>query len=110
MDELADLLNATTHNGDPESIQAATDDVGAWIATYLAENGYNPHIQSLMIKQMILTAFPSITKEKEYTKENIRERILRTNRILNEYMAITDRRKYNFKKLLGNGTAPVYFS
>ena len=76
--------------------EEAQHDLGQWIGEYLADNGYNPHTNPVLIKQMILTAFPTITREKEVTPENIEESLLRQSSIMGNYVSITDRQKLRY--------------
>ncbi|KAL3925136.1 MAG: hypothetical protein SGILL_000608 [Bacillariaceae sp.] len=110
LDEYVAMLNAAHYNGDPESIKTAKDDMGQWVADYLAANGYNPHINSVLIKQMVLTVFPSISGERDYTTENVKGRLLMADQVLDEYLTIEEKRKYSWSKLLGNGGAPIFYS
>lgn len=107
--ELCDMMNAA-RGGDEDLAAAANTDLGQWIADYLADNGYHPHINSLMIKQMILSAFPSVTCEKEYTPENLGDVLLRSIQVMNEYLQLQEKRKYSWSKLLGNGGKPTFYS
>ena len=49
VDELCELLETATE-GDQDVINERTADVGQWIGDYLRDNGYNPHITSLLLK------------------------------------------------------------
>ena len=110
VDNFVSMLNAAHYNSDAESIKTAKDDVGQWIADYLAENGYNPHVNGVLIKQMILTVFPTVCDEREFTPENVRQRLLMGNQIMDEYMSVQEKRKYSWSKLLGHGGSPIFFS
>ena len=63
----------------------AKRDLGQWIGDYLDANGYGPHINSTLVKQMILSAFPSISTDEEYTPENIEGALVRSRQVMNEY-------------------------
>ena len=49
VNELCELLQ-TAANGDKEVIDERTADIGHWIGEYLLDNGYHPHVTSLLIK------------------------------------------------------------
>lgn len=61
--ELCDLLNTAVTDGDPEAVKETTADVGQWVADYMHANGYHPHLNTLLIKQMVMTAFSSINQD-----------------------------------------------
>jgi hypothetical protein len=86
LQELCDMANDTL-KGDAEMINGTNSDHGQWVADYLADNGYNPHLNSVIMKQMVLSAFPPITREKEYTPDNVKDAVLLSNRVMNEYLA-----------------------
>jgi hypothetical protein len=102
LQELCDMVNGA-NNGDPEVINETNSDLGQWVADYLADNGYHPHLNSLVIKQMVLSAFPSITREKEYTPDNIKDALLLSNQVMHEYLAHQEKKKYTWSKMLNNG-------
>lgn len=52
--ELCDLVNYAA-DGDPEAIKEANRQLGQWVVDYLADNGYNPHLNSAVMKQMVLS-------------------------------------------------------
>mmetsp|Transcript_62803 Transcript_62803/g.185464 ORF Transcript_62803/g.185464 Transcript_62803/m.185464 type:complete len:510 (-) Transcript_62803:200-1729(-) len=109
VEELCKLLN-TALRCDKTVVKETTDDLGKWIGEYLLDNGYHPHIQSVLVKQMVMTAFPSITKDKEYTPENIEEALTRRRAIMNEYLQIQERQKYSRSAILGTGYRPQFYS
>jgi len=109
LQEFCDMLNEAM-KGEPEEINEANSDLGQWVGEYLADNGYNPHLNSLIIKQMVLSAFPSITREKEFTPETIRANLLRSNQVMNEYLALEERKKYTRTKMLSSGAIGRFYS
>jgi hypothetical protein len=106
------LLNTGLY-GNEEVVQEQTDDLGRWIGAYLKDKGYNPHTQSLLIKQMVLSAFPPVKEEQEYTPENLEEYLVKNRRVMNQYLELQDKRKrnYTYSSVLGNGGGgPVFYS
>ena len=60
--------------------------MGMWWAEYMHENGYFlDGGQILLLKQMIMHAFPPINKDGELTEENIEKTTLRFASVLNEH-------------------------
>jgi hypothetical protein len=102
LQELCDMVN-DAKKGDPEMIKETNSDLGQWVADYLADNGYSPHLNSVVMKQMVLSAFPSITREKEYTPDNITPALLLSNQVMHEYLAHQEKKKYTWSKMLDNG-------
>jgi hypothetical protein len=108
LQELCDMVNDTL-KGDAEMINVTNSDLGQWVADYLADNGYNPHVNSVVMKQMILSAFPPITREKEYTPDNVKDAVLLSNQIMHEYLAHKKKKKYTWSKVLDNGAVQGRF-
>jgi hypothetical protein len=84
--------------------------LGQWVADYLVDNGYHPHVQSVMVKQMMLSAFPTITHDKEYTPENLEEALVRRRQIMKQYVEMHERKKYSFGAIVGGGVRPQFYS
>ena len=111
-EEFCTLLNSAMYRNQEQAIEEATNDLGKWIGDYLEDTGYNPHTQSLVIKQMVLSAFPPISREKEYTPDNMEETILRTRQVFNQYLQVQERKENNWTwgKTLGKGQSAVFYS
>ena len=107
--KLCELYQSATV-ADEEIVNERTAEVGKWVGDYLLDNGYHPHMTSLLIKQMVMTAFPSLTREKEFTPDNIEEYILRAQRVLTKYAEVEDQRRYTFPSIMGTGTRPQFYS
>jgi len=107
--EFCDMVNYAAA-GDPEVVKETNDQLGQWVADYLADNGYNPHLNSLVIKQMILSAFPSITQERQLTPDNITDVLLRSNQVMNEYLAYEKKRKYSWSNTMTIGPQGRFYS
>ena len=111
-EEFCSLLNNAMYRNQEAAIEEATNDLGKWIGDYLEDTGYNPHTQSLVIKQMILSAFPPINRDKEYTPENMEEALLRTRQIFNQYLQLKENKERNWtwRQALGKGQSAVFYS
>jgi len=112
-EELCDLLNTAIVDGDPEAVAKSTADVGQWIGDYMQANGYFPHMNSLLIKQMVMSTFPSINTEGKVTPENIEETLIQSRYILGKYRDHEEKKygKYNlFQGVLGKGQRPQFFT
>ena len=110
--EFCGFLNTALY-GNEEIVQEHTDDLGRWIGAYLKDKGYNPHMQSMLIKQMVLSAFPPVKEEQEYTAENLEEYLVKNRRVMNQYVELQDKRKrnYTWSSVLGHGGGgPVFYS
>ncbi|KAL7537544.1 hypothetical protein ACHAXR_007899 [Thalassiosira sp. AJA248-18] len=83
-EELVNVIN--TLRGDDQSlIGKASGDLGQWMGEYLADNGYSPHTSSVMMKQMFMTSFPPLTRDKEVNEENVEEVLLKTRKVMARY-------------------------
>eukprot|EP00536_Pseudo-nitzschia_multiseries_P004817 jgi/Psemu1/189075/e_gw1.84.76.1 len=112
-EELCDLLNTALADGDSEAINKSTADVGNWIGDYLQANGYFPHMNSLIIKQMVMSTFPSINTEGKATPENIEETLIKSRYVLGKYRDFEEKKnaKYGlFRGILGKGHRPQFFT
>ena len=96
--ELSDLLNTDWRSSrDSEAANAATADVGRWVSDYMKDNGYFPHANSLLIKQMIMSAFPPITTDNEITPENIEDTLIRSRYVLGKYRDLEEKKYGKYK-------------
>ena len=80
---------ANTMRGDDQDqiiIDQATSDLGTWVGEYLADNGYSPHTTSVLMKQMLMVAFPPLINGPEVTEENLEEYLIRQRRLMNGYV------------------------
>lgn len=83
LNSVCDQVNQSMSAADEEEVKQIGKEMGEWFANYLADSGYAPHTDSVMIKQAILSAFPVINKEKKLTPENVEEVLLNTERSYN---------------------------
>mmetsp|Transcript_7928 Transcript_7928/g.12222 ORF Transcript_7928/g.12222 Transcript_7928/m.12222 type:complete len:466 (+) Transcript_7928:932-2329(+) len=73
------------HRGE---IDKSAEDIGRWFGQYIKDNGYLLDGGSpTTMKQMIMKAFPTITKDKEFTDENVDQVLLRFIAVANDYLA-----------------------
>jgi hypothetical protein len=94
---MCELLNISQGKvADTAEKQEVLNDLGQWIGEYLDDNGYYPTVNPILMKQMVLTAFPSITREKEFTPDNLEEILLRQSSIMGNYLAVADKQKRNY--------------
>jgi len=84
-EELVGILN-TMRGDDQAVIDKASSDLGQWFGSYLADNGYNPHVTSVLVKQMFMASFPPLMREKELNEENVEEYLLRSRRVMSRYV------------------------
>lgn len=80
---------ANTMRGDDQDqiiIDQATSDLGTWVGEYLADNGYSPHTTSVLMKQMLMIAFPPLINGPEVTEENVEEYLIRQRRLMDGYV------------------------
>ena len=89
--DLVQLLN-TIRGHDQALVDEAAGDLGQWMGDYLADNGYSPHTTSIMMKQMFMSAFPPITREKEVTEENVEAILLKEKQMFARYAELQKKR------------------
>lgn len=113
VEEFCELINlAQGKLADTEGKKEAEQDMGQWIADYLSDNGYQPHTNPVLIKQMVLTAFPSITRERELTPDNIEEVLVKSGRVMQSYLTVSDRQKarYSLAGILKSQPAQNFYT
>jgi hypothetical protein len=89
-DKLVGLLNILMQT-DQEVMDKATNDLGLWMGQYLSDNGYNPHTSSVLAKQMFMTAFPPLTRDKKVTEDNVEEWLHRSRIVMSHYVEAAER-------------------
>ena len=104
--EICAKLNTALHS-DPSLKAEVHQELGRWFADYLNDSGYEAQVAPILIKQMILSAFPPINKDKEYTPENAEKVLLNARNVLSQYITLGDDRKYTLEALLGGGGARI---
>lgn len=114
--QYSDALNLL-QSGDSDSANKATNDLGVWIGQYLQDSGYTPHIQTQLVKQMIISAFPPVINREGnkdlFTPDNVEDALLRRRQIMNEHLSALERKKnknYNWGTIIGNGGSQRYYS
>ena len=97
LEEICELLNISEGKVDGTAEkEESIHDMGQWIGEYLDDNGYNPHVNPILIKQMVMTAFPTVSKDKEITPQNLEESLLRIGSIMSHYVTIADKQKSRY--------------
>ena len=110
-EEFCQLMNSSIESSH-DQVQVATKDLGQWIGDYLQDTGYNPHTQSAILKLMILAAFPPINTDEKYTPDNLESALVKSRRVFNQYVELTERKERNwgFRDALGKGSSVVFYS
>lgn len=69
------------------------------------------HNYPLLAKQLILTAFPPLSFDKEITVDNFEAYALHQRRLIDQYLKITDDKdkKYAYQSIFGNGHRPTIY-
>ena len=67
------------------------------------------HSYPLLAKQMILTAFPPLSFDKDITPENFEGYALRQRRLIDQYSKVTEKKKYSWKSIVGTGFKPTVY-
>jgi hypothetical protein len=60
--------------------------MGSWFADYLVSAGYRVEESQMMFKQMIMSAFPVISKEQDVTAENVEQIVLNFAKVVDGYL------------------------
>ena len=111
VDEFCDMLNAGLYS-DPQTMESAKNEIGQWVGDYLQDVGYNPHTASVVLKQLVLTAFPPIKMEEEFTPENLETALVNQRRVYGTYLDLHEKEEQEHWSL-GTTLAtapPVFYS
>jgi hypothetical protein len=87
----------------PDVTKEVDEELGQWFTDYLKDSGYTDIYSSgAATKQMIMTAFPVITQEKEWTPDTVEDTIINTSRVYRKFIELDDQVPYGekIKKLL----------
>lgn len=103
-EDLCELLNfAYGRVEGTEGKEEARNDLGRWVGEYFEGSGYDPHINSLLLKQMVLSAFPTISADNaNYTPDNLEDRALKWEYVMNKHLAMSnaDQRRYSMMNVM----------
>jgi MFS family permease len=107
-------LNATVYK-DKEAAEEATHDLGCWVGDYWMDTGYTPHTQSVILKQMIMAAFPPIrtnAAEQEYTPEILEDSMLRHRNVMTKYLGAAEKvdSKFRWSTIMGTNGNQISYS
>mmetsp|Transcript_40785 Transcript_40785/g.97747 ORF Transcript_40785/g.97747 Transcript_40785/m.97747 type:complete len:218 (+) Transcript_40785:692-1345(+) len=67
---------------DPDSLKGVEEELGEWFVEWLKFGGYRAHQSPQLFKQMIMTSFPVMTQDPEFTPENLEPALLNYLRLL----------------------------
>ena len=60
--------------------------MGSWFADYLVSAGYRVEESPMLFKQMMMSAFPVISKEQDVTAENVEQILLNLTKVVDGYL------------------------
>ena len=88
-DAAAASINALWDN--EEETLRTKHEMGEWFTDYMVNNGYHPGEAATLMKHMIMTSFPPLTKGGgKVSPENIEGRLLRIVKLCNHFMDMED--------------------
>lgn len=76
----------------PEEVKESFDEFGQWFADYLKDSGYAVDVATnpMVMKQMIMSAFPRIIDGSEYTVDNMQPAMLKSLKAMNKLIVLQD--------------------
>lgn len=103
------LINAQ-YSAKESGKQRVNKEIGQWFVDYLRYNGYRPHASPTLIKELIMIAFPPISKDEDVTPGNVEHTLLNAQRVFNKYMQDqVESSPYTLTKIYSsNGNFNVY--
>lgn len=97
--ELYKSINMSISAND-EEVAEVHRELGQWFADYIHDSGYYAHYSPILVKQMILSAFPVIMHDKEFTPENAEQALLNMRYVYNRYIGLREEPKYTLPEVL----------
>lgn len=91
---LCDSFNVS-RQADKKEIEEVNSEIGQWAVDYLMDNGYKPYYNTMLLKQMLMTTFPKISDNEDYTPENAEGIVLRFERLMYNYVKVEEEKKRN---------------
>ncbi|KAL7503956.1 hypothetical protein ACHAXN_001686 [Cyclotella atomus] len=106
------LLNSSMRSGVPTEVEEINQDAGEWFKDCLVDNGYTPHLDSVLIKQAIMFAFPVLgkTNDEGFTPENIEQYLLSCGRLYQNFIeneGFEETNDQSFTKVLSNARSAM---
>merc|ERR1711862_897476 len=98
--KMCNEFNTSAQTVNQELASEVKEEIGKWFVDYLDDVGYSPHLNTQILKQMIMTAFPVIMKEKPLNPKNIEEAVLNYARVLNSHSYMEDKNKLTTMNVL----------
>lgn len=96
--EITDMLAKSTQ-ADQDEVDQVYDELGKWFTDHLRANGYQPQYSAILMKQMILSAFPTLTTE-EISSDNLEQTLVNIQALNNQFLRLEDDNKYSLSNVL----------
>ena len=90
MAQVCEAVNRSIQSVDPKTLEVVDRELGDWFVDWLKYSGYHTHNETQMYKQLIMTAFPKIKNDREYSPENLETSMLNYARLLRTYSHIEE--------------------
>lgn len=85
---LCESVNKAFNSIDPEGKAEVEAALGAWFVDWLKYSGYRAHNAPQLFKQMIMTSFPVLTRDEDFTPENLEPVMLEYMRVIRTHSQI----------------------
>lgn len=94
-----------------ERVDEVYSKLGQWFADHVRESGYYAHVNQVLMKQMILAAFPPLLTDEKLTPENVEQFLANKQQVYARYtkFAEVEDESYSLKRLLGNGSTKILY-
>jgi len=93
-------------------VEEISQDIGDWFKDYLVDSGYTPHLDSVLIKQAIMSAFPVLgkTNNEGFTPENIEQYLLSCGKLYQNFIeneGFDETNDQSYSKVLSNARSAM---
>mmetsp|Transcript_5869 Transcript_5869/g.16515 ORF Transcript_5869/g.16515 Transcript_5869/m.16515 type:complete len:589 (+) Transcript_5869:195-1961(+) len=106
---LCEQANQSMAGANEDEVKDIGRELGEWFAEYIADSGYSPQTDSVLIKQAILSAFPVVNKEKELKPDNVERVLLDTERTYSRLLELEgyDEKGQTIRSILSNAQSAM---
>ena len=104
-------VNESLSMVDETEVDNVHKQLGEWFAHYIKDSGYYAHVSPVLVKQMILAAFPVLTPDKQFTADNLEQFLVNEERVHAQYMRVgtTKPGGHSLRSILGDGVSKNFY-
>ena len=111
LEDALEKVNASLAMVGDEQTDQAYSELGQWFADHVRASGYYAHVNQVLMKQMIMSAFPVLLADDEkLTPDNLEQFLANKEQVYARYVrAAEEEGQYSLRRLFGNGGTKVMY-